>query len=40
MKILISHRGNVNGKQPDKENTVAYIEDALEKGLLPPVPPA
>ena len=32
MKILISHRGNVNGKQPDKENTVAYIEDALEKG--------
>ena len=32
MKILISHRGNLNGKQPDKENTVAYIEDALEKG--------
>ena len=32
MKILISHRGNINGKQPDKENTVAYIEDALGKG--------
>tara|TARA_Y100001937_G_C7113744_1_gene329094 strand:+ start:1246 stop:1686 length:441 start_codon:yes stop_codon:yes gene_type:complete len=32
MKILISHRGNVNGKQPEKENTVAYIEEALNKG--------
>ena len=32
MKILISHRGNLNGKQPNKENTVAYIEDALKKG--------
>ena len=32
MKILISHRGNTDGKQPEKENTVAYIEQALQKG--------
>ena len=32
MKILIAHRGNTNGKQPEKENTVAYIEEALDKG--------
>ena len=30
--ILIAHRGNTNGKQPDKENTVAYIQEALNKG--------
>ncbi len=32
MKILIAHRGNTNGKQPERENTVAYIEEALAKG--------
>ena len=32
MKILIAHRGNTNGKHPEKENTVAYIEEALDKG--------
>ena len=32
MKVLISHRGNTSGPQPDKENTVSYIEDALKKG--------
>lgn len=26
---LISHRGNITGRQPDKENTPAYIETAL-----------
>ena len=31
MKILIAHRGNTNGKQPEKENTVAYIKEALDK---------
>jgi hypothetical protein len=30
--ILISHRGNTNGKNPQKENTVSYIEQALKKG--------
>ena len=30
--ILIAHRGNTKGKQPEKENTVAYIEEALNKG--------
>ena len=30
--ILIAHRGNTNGKQPEKENTIAYIEEALKKG--------
>ena len=26
---LISHRGNITGRQPDQENTPAYIETAL-----------
>ena len=30
--ILISHRGNINGKQPDKENHPDYIFDALRQG--------
>ena len=30
--ILISHRGNTNGRNPEKENTVEYIEQALKKG--------
>ena len=30
--ILISHRGNLFGKNPNKENTVDYINKALEKG--------
>jgi hypothetical protein len=29
---LIAHRGNVNGKQPERENTVAYINEALKQG--------
>ena len=32
MLILIAHRGNTNGKNPEKENTVAYIEEALKQG--------
>ena len=31
--ILISHRGNLNGRIPEKENTITYIEDALKKGF-------
>tara|TARA_Y100000992_G_scaffold235134_1_gene165954 strand:+ start:183 stop:617 length:435 start_codon:yes stop_codon:yes gene_type:complete len=30
--ILIAHRGNVNGLNPERENTVAYIEEALGQG--------
>lgn len=30
--ILISHRGNINGKIIDRENTINYIEEALNKG--------
>jgi hypothetical protein len=29
---LISHRGNTNGKNPDKENSPSYILDTLQKG--------
>ena len=31
--ILISHRGNINGPNPDKENHPEYIEDALRAGF-------
>lgn len=31
--ILISHRGNLNGKLPERENTKAYIGEALEAGF-------
>lgn len=31
-KILISHRGNITGKNPQKENTPEYIEAALKLG--------
>ena len=31
--ILISHRGNTNGKNPQKENTVSYIQQALKKRI-------
>ena len=30
--ILISHRGNINGKQKDKENKPSYIAEALSRG--------
>ena len=32
MMILIAHRGNVNGKNPERENTIEYIEEAIKKG--------
>ena len=31
--ILISHRGNINGKQPDKENHPNYIFEAIKQGF-------
>tara|TARA_Y100000592_G_scaffold100941_1_gene183920 strand:- start:2286 stop:2714 length:429 start_codon:yes stop_codon:yes gene_type:complete len=30
--ILISHRGNINGKQPGLENMPEYIDSAIELG--------
>lgn len=31
--IYISHRGNINGKNIDKENTIEYIARAIELGF-------
>ena len=31
--ILISHRGNINGKQPNKENHPNYIFEAIKQGF-------
>lgn len=31
--ILISHRGNINGREVLKENTIPYINSALEYGF-------
>ena len=33
MKI-ISHRGNLEGKNPNLENTKHYIDSALNEGLM------
>ena len=30
--ILISHRGNINGKIPELENNPKYLQEALDKG--------
>ena len=30
--ILIAHRGNINGRNLNRENTVSYIEEAINKG--------
>jgi len=29
---LISHRGNINGPNPERENHIDYIQEALDKG--------
>jgi hypothetical protein len=29
---LISHRGNINGRKPNLENTLEYIDTAIESG--------
>ena len=31
--ILISHRGNTNGKNINRENTKSYIDEAIAKGF-------
>ena len=35
--ILISHRGNINGKIPELENNPKYLQEALDK--VPPILP-
>lgn len=30
--ILISHRGNISGANPERENTIEYIQEALDLG--------
>jgi hypothetical protein len=30
---LISHRGNLTGPNPEKENSIPYIQEALNKGF-------
>jgi len=30
--IIISHLGNINGRQEDKENTLPYVQKALKAG--------
>ena len=30
--IIISHRGNLDGPIPEKENTIQYIDDAIHEG--------
>lgn len=30
--ILISHRGNIDGPNPERENTLEYIQEAIEAG--------
>ena len=32
MQLLLAHRGNINGKQPDRENSPSYILEAIEAG--------
>ena len=31
MALLISHRGNTNGINREKENSIEYIQEALNK---------
>lgn len=31
--IFVSHRGNTNGPKPERENTIDYIQEALDKGF-------
>ena len=31
--ILISHRGNLNGPNPQRENSIQYFQEALDDGF-------
>jgi len=30
--IIVSHRGNLSGKNPQRENSVSYVEEAISAG--------
>ena len=32
MQLLIAHRGNINGKNEERENDPDYIDEAIDKG--------
>lgn len=32
--LLISHRGNISGRNPEKENTIPYIQEAIDLGYM------
>jgi len=32
-KIFISHRGNLNGREPERENRISFIDVALKKSF-------
>lgn len=32
--LIISHRGNLDGPNPEKENTLPYISSAIKKGFI------
>mgnify|MGYP000433277674 CR=1 FL=1 len=32
--LLISHRGNIHGKNEKKENTIEYIQQAIDKNFI------
>lgn len=34
MTVLIAHRGNINGPNPEKENDPLYLEEALKLGYF------
>lgn len=32
--ILISHRGNISGRNPERENTISYIQEAINQDFF------
>lgn len=32
--LLISHRGNISGRNPRRENTISYIQEAVDLGYM------
>ncbi len=32
--LLISHRGNVSGRNPERENSISYIQEAIDLGYV------
>lgn len=32
--LLISHRGNISGRNPRRENTISYVQEAIDLGYM------